>query len=277
MRKVVDSNYMQSPKLWTYLSESPKNVAVIIDYAAMEAFKGNTLVSIFKSMEILSEFPKQVLVLKSTGSISTLKGRRCGMTRRMIDKGQTKGFVEWLRGLDLAKAGDKNLQRQLLEAGKDADAHLQRMLEGAETYAKNLQEMSKSYTDAELKILRKNEPITSDIFDKITAHVLEMSAFLFAAQPTFRELAPARELPYTFVFRYALCGYLLALRWLSKGGFKDAKIERIRNDIVDITFAAYGTHFQGVLSDDVTTNEVYASAREIVKLFVGVPPPVLHS
>jgi hypothetical protein len=82
MRKVVDSNYMQSPKLRTYLSESWKNVAVIIDYAAMEAFKGNTLVSIFKSMEILSEFPKQVLVLKSTGSISTVKGRRCGMRCR---------------------------------------------------------------------------------------------------------------------------------------------------------------------------------------------------
>jgi hypothetical protein len=46
MRKVVDSNYMQSPKLRTDLSESWKNVAVIIDYAAMEAFKGNTLVSI---------------------------------------------------------------------------------------------------------------------------------------------------------------------------------------------------------------------------------------
>jgi hypothetical protein len=253
--KVVDSNYMQSPKLRTYLSESRKNVAVIIDYAAMEAFKGNTLVSIFKSMEILSEFPKQVLVLKSTSSISMLKGRRCGMTRRMIDKDQTKG-TEWLRGLDLAKAGDKELRRQLLEAGKDAEDHLQRMLEGAETYAKNLQEMSKSYTDTELKILRKGELITSEIFDKITARVLEMSAFLFTAQPDFRGLPPARELPYTFVFRYALCGYLLALRWLSKGGFKDAKIERIRNDI--------------------TTNEVYASAREIVKLFLAVPAQSTH-
>src|SRR5712691_11179682 len=101
MRKIVDSNFLQSPKLPTYLSESRKNIAVIIDYAAMEAFKGNTLVSIFKSMEILSEFPKQVLVLKSAGSISTLKRRCCGMTGRMIDKDQTKGFKEWLRGLDL--------------------------------------------------------------------------------------------------------------------------------------------------------------------------------
>src|ERR1041385_1784289 len=99
MRKIVDSNYMQSPKLRAYLAESRKNIAVVTDYAAMEAFKGNTLVSIFRSMEVLSEFPQQVLVLKSTGSINTLKGRRCGMTRRMIDKDQTKGFTEWLVGL----------------------------------------------------------------------------------------------------------------------------------------------------------------------------------
>jgi histidinol-phosphate/aromatic aminotransferase/cobyric acid decarboxylase-like protein len=71
------------------LSETRKNIAVVIDYAAMEALKGDTLVSIFKSMEILAEFPDQVVVLKSTSIICQLKGRRCGMTRRMIDKGQS--------------------------------------------------------------------------------------------------------------------------------------------------------------------------------------------
>lgn len=61
----------------------------------MEALKGNTLVSIFKSMEILSEFPDQVEVLKSTSIVSQLIGRRCGMTRRMIDKDQTNGFPDY--------------------------------------------------------------------------------------------------------------------------------------------------------------------------------------
>jgi hypothetical protein len=267
------SNYLQSPKLRDYLSETRKNIAVIIDYAAMEALKGDTLASIFKSMEILAEFPDQVEVLKSTSIICLLKGRRCGMTRRMIDEGQTTGFAEWLRGLARAKAGDKDLQRQLLQAGKDADAHLNKMLADAQTYAKNLEEASKHYTQAELKILRKGEPITDVLFDKITKNILEMAAFLFAAPPGVKELPPASELPYTLIFRYALCGYLLALRWLSRGGFKDAKLERIRNDIVDVTFSAYATHFQGVLSNDSLTNEIHDSARTLVRLFLAVPPP----
>jgi len=49
------------------------------------------------------------------------------MTRRMIDKDQTNGFPGYLNGLARAKAGDKDLQRQLLEAGKDADVHMNRL------------------------------------------------------------------------------------------------------------------------------------------------------
>jgi len=45
--------------------------------------------------------------------------------------------------------------------------------------------------------------------------------------------AHARELPYTFIFRYALAGYLVALRRMAVGGAKNVKPEKIRNDIVD--------------------------------------------
>lgn len=56
-RKIVDSNAMQSLELRAFLETSSNHFAVINDYAAMEAHKGNTLISIFRSMEILTEFP----------------------------------------------------------------------------------------------------------------------------------------------------------------------------------------------------------------------------
>jgi len=174
----------------------------------MEALKGNTLSSIFKSMEILAEFPNQARVLKSTRIISQLKGRRCGMTRRMIDKAQTGRFADWLHGLARAKAGDIDLQRQLLEAGKEADAHLNRMLDGVQTYAKNLQEASKHYTQTELRTLRKHEPITDELFDKITKNILEMAAFLFETHPSIKELPPASE--------YAKAQSVI-VRWMADG------------------------------------------------------------
>jgi hypothetical protein len=71
--KVVDSNFLQSPKLEDYLAESNCNFAVLTDYAAMEAYKENTLASIYKSMETLARYPAQVVVLKNTITVCGLK------------------------------------------------------------------------------------------------------------------------------------------------------------------------------------------------------------
>ncbi|RDJ01383.1 hypothetical protein B5K06_33615 [Rhizobium grahamii] len=75
-RKVVDSNAMQSEALRSFLSSSTNNCAVLNDYAAMEAYKGDTLISIFRSMEIVCEFPRQIIVLKTTGASAHLPDAR---------------------------------------------------------------------------------------------------------------------------------------------------------------------------------------------------------
>ncbi len=276
MRKIVDRNFLQSPELRRYFAASRKNCVVLTSYAAMEAFKGDTLANIFSATAILSEFPKQVIVLKSTNSICTLKGRRCGFTRRMISGDETDGFADWCEALARAKAGDKDLQRQLLDAGNEADEHLSQMRDAQMTYAENLEQASKAYTEAELKALRSHRPISDDMFDKIFGNILEMAAFLFDAHPHIAELPPAKELPYTFVFRYALCGYLVALRWISVGGAKKVKPENIRNDIVDAIYAAYATYFQGLLSHDAKAKEIYDDAKAFVRLVLAVPPPPNH-
>ena len=74
MRKVVDSNMLQSEVLQSFLHGSKENFAVLTDYVAMEAYKGNTLQSIYRSMEILATRPRQVIVLKGTQSICGLRG-----------------------------------------------------------------------------------------------------------------------------------------------------------------------------------------------------------
>jgi hypothetical protein len=275
MRKVVDRNYLQSPALRNYLSESRKNRVILSDYVAMEAFKGDALANIASATEILREFPKQVIVLKSTGIIGTLKGRRCGFTRRMVDRDQTRGFPEWCQHLARAFSGDKHLQRQILENGVEADAHLKRMRDDQESYGQNLVAMAANFSEAELKALRKHEPISDAMFAKIMGHVLEMAAFLFANQPGFSGLPPPRELPYTFVFRYAMAGYLVALRWMSVGA-RNVKPEKVRNDIVDCTYAAYATYFQGLLSDDAGANEIYDDAKLLIGLFLATPPHPDH-
>jgi hypothetical protein len=80
-RKVVDSNCLQSEALKVYLSAPADNYVVLTDYAAMEAYKGDTLKSIYRSMEILAQHPQQVIVLRGTQEICALQRPSCPARR----------------------------------------------------------------------------------------------------------------------------------------------------------------------------------------------------
>src|ERR1700730_4626216 len=113
MRMVVDSNYLQKEKLRSYLAASTDNYAVLTDYAAMEAYKGDTLTSIFHSMAIVADYPKQVIILKATPIICGLTGREAASQESLIDESLTRGFPEYCHHLIAAKGGDPFLQQQL--------------------------------------------------------------------------------------------------------------------------------------------------------------------
>ena len=124
----MQSDPLRTDRLRNFLSSSPKNTAIITDYAAMEAYKGDTLSSIFKSMGVLSEFPDQVLILKNTIKVCGLHGRASGLQKRLIDKSQTSHFPTYVRHLRLAQRGHTSLKTQLLDHGRAASEHMDRLL-----------------------------------------------------------------------------------------------------------------------------------------------------
>ena len=193
MRKVVDSNFLRSPELRAYLAASQSNVAVLTDYAAMEAYKGNTLVSIQNSMAILAEFPAQVLVLKNTLVACGLNGRPAGLQRRFIDDSQTKGFATYCHRLAAARAGDRRMQARLLELGEDATYHLEeRMLVDAKTLPAVIEMVASTYATDELAALRKAEPYSDEMIKRLITSVLQISLTMFRNHPRVQQF-PVRE------------------------------------------------------------------------------------
>lgn len=261
MRKVVDSNSLQKNELRDYLSKSKTNIAVLTDYAAMEAYKGNTLASIYKSMSVLSEFPAQVIILKSTRTICGLSGRRAGLQKRLIDTIQTKEFSLYCRHLTLARAGNEGLQHQLVAFGEEATQHLDRILADAQLMPETINHVADAYTEDERRLLRTGRPFTNVMIEKLIVSVLRIAITMFDGHPSIQHLPPRHELPNTFIFRAALCVYLLALDWISVGSAKGARAETIRNDMIDVTFAAYATYFDGLLSNDGKAKRIHQEAR----------------
>lgn len=255
---------LRHPLLREYLSKSEKNFAVLPDYAAMEAYKGDTLVTIYNSMELLSEFPSQVIVLKTTGVVCGLKGRGSGIQKRLIDESQSREFGLYCRMLASAKNGHLGYQRQLLDKGKDATKQLERMLDDAATLPEGISDIANSYTKEERAILRTGGQYTDAMIARLMKSVVRMTVQLLEGHPNVRRWPDQKELLNLFIFRTSLCAYLLALDWISVGGAAGVKTERLRNDIVDVNFAAYATYFDGLLSNDEKVQRMHVLARRLL-------------
>ena len=137
---------MSQEALRAYLSASAHNYVVLTNYAAMEAYKGDTLKSIYSSMEILAQHPKQVIILTGTQDICALNGHAAALLEPLIDEVQTRDFSEYCQHLLAAKGGDLSLQGQLLEHGREATAYIERMLNDMPTLSSGIDLMAKTYS-----------------------------------------------------------------------------------------------------------------------------------
>ncbi len=264
MKKVVDSNYLQASELEEYLTKASSNCVVLTDYAAMEAYKGNTLKSIFKSMHILCKHSQQVYILKSTMSICGLRSQNQGLIKHFIDKGQSKEFSKYCKNLHKAEKGNKALQDALLAYGKSATEHVDKIYSDASHFIADITELSKDYTKQELRVFRKNEPYTSEMKDKMIKHILELALLCFKNHPKVSKPPISNELPSSFIFRYSLCMYLLVIHWISKGGVEDVNPAKMQNDMIDMNYVAYSTYFDGLLSKDKKALLIYKEALSLL-------------
>lgn len=271
-RKVVDTNCLQSDALRVYLSASANNYVVLTDYAAMEAYKGDTLKSICSSMEILARHPKQVIVLKGTQDICALSGRVAASLEPLIDEVQTREFSDYCQHLLAAERGDLSLQAQLLEHGREASTYIERMLMDMPTLSSGIDLMAKTYPPAELKILRRREKRTPEMNDRLVRNVLLLAAELFKKHPSVTQWPTGPEVRNAFIFRYALCGYVSILKRIEDGGAGKTKLEKLRNDVIDVNFAAFGTYFDGLITSDKRAREIYAEAEFLLREAFAMPP-----
>jgi hypothetical protein len=269
MRMVVDSNQLQSPRLKAFLEASTDNLAVLTDYAAMEALQGDAVRSFANGMSIAGLYPNQIIVLKTTQSICQLSGRKAGLQRRMIDESQTAGFAEFIKKLKLAEGGYQPMVDELRKMARDATKQLNRMLPDAADVAPIFGDLSAGFSKEERRIIRDHEPLTMKMVDTLIKSVIDVSCEIFRTHPKAPHKVTYEQLPNTFIFRNSLCCCLLALEWTAIGGAKDAQHHKIRNDMIDSHFVTYATYFDGLLSDDAKALRMYSRAKEVLERAFG--------
>ncbi|HMH29077.1 MAG TPA: hypothetical protein VK580_10855 [Steroidobacteraceae bacterium] len=267
MRKVViDSNALRSPILAGFLESSQSNIAVVTDYCGIESHRESPLETVPKSAATLCRYPHQVLILKSTHALCRLSGRNKGLQRRLIDEKQTKDFPLYCRALGTAKAESFGIQLQLLANGSAAAKIIQEIEAGAPKFTDAISLLMPRYSSEDRALIRQGGVLTRQALDTLVNAAMETARDLFASALRLNVRPGYDELLNHYTFRYALCGQLLALRWGAHGGAEGAKLERMRNDLIDLHFAVCATYFDGFLSADQKSQGIYRQAREILRL-----------
>jgi hypothetical protein len=260
MEEVIDVNFLRHPTLDDYLRKGSRNRVVFTDYACMECYKGNALENIRRSLEIVAKYPKQVIVLKGTREIIRLQANGHQVPANFVDSQQTDAFRDFCRHVRLALQGDLALRSQLLNLGEMANAHFKQMCDDASGVANAIRQIAQSFLPGQLAELRGRRALSKETGDVIVQNILTLAALLFKEHPDIPNLPTADTLRATFLFRFALAAQLLVVRWLRDGGIESIGMDRLRNDVVDMTYVAYATLFDGILSNDRKLLEIHEEA-----------------
>jgi|GEM_PF-1145864 len=275
MKLVIDSNALQTEKLRAFLAKSKQNFAVLPDFAGMEAYKGDPLKTVYKSMAIVYDFPNQVIILKGSAKVCGLSGRRKGLQRRLVDDKQTAEFAEHTRALRLAEAGDIRLQGQIRELGVFANEHLKKMRDESENIRGAIEELGTHFSKEERSQLRVGKQYAPELVDKVVRIVMEMAALAFRDSPLIRRPPSYQELPNTFIFRVMFANFLHSIRRFSQGGFRDLSSDKLGNDFVDMMFVAYGSYFDGVMSSDKNVQYMFSKTCLLLSALLNAEIPCI--
>ncbi len=267
MNKVIDATYFRAPELEVYLCENSRNKIVLTDYACMETYKGNSASNITKSIEIISKYPNQVVILKGTREVVRLQLSEPYAAEDLIDQKQTSDFQIFCQTVTLSKKGDVTVRDQIKEKGRLALDHFTTLQKDAKKVAEAIIEIRQSFRDDDLSLIRRQDPLPRDVTDKIRYNILFIAASLFRDHPDTTGIPPAQLARKNLLFRFAISSYLLALRWISSGGIEGVGMQKLRNDLIDMTYIAYATIFDGLLSKD---NKMIALHNETTFLLENV-------
>jgi hypothetical protein len=96
---------------------------------------------------------------------------------------------------------------------------------------------------------------------------MKLTGNFFELFPNFKRFKVFNDLYNTYIFRYSTAVFVFVIKWITNGGIGGVKPDRLRNDIVDLTYITYATYFDGLLTKDAKAAGIYRDTKELLKEF----------
>lgn len=263
---VVDTGYLRSPALLSYLSSSHSNFVAISEYTCMECYKGDALVNIERSLRHVMKYPQQVIILNSVTTLISEQGLRRDFAREdLVCRAQTDDFSQFCQAVQKAASGDNAIACQIREHAKVAQQQLLVMRDGAAKVVQGIRAVAAGLQADRLKRIRNGAPLTGGDIQWFLTVVQVMAQSMFESRlDTGGWPATPGVLRHAWLFRHALAGALLMRWWLQHGGIDSISVDKVQNDVLDVSIATFGTYLDGVLTIDTKLKRIYDEARWVL-------------
>jgi hypothetical protein len=151
------------------------------------------------------------------------------------------------------------------EFGKSAQEARERFTRLASPIREAIGDLAAQFTNEEIRAIRARRKPSVSFSENALKNIMGLSG------QYFRDVVGANPMPdparvlYSLAFRYAVCSYALSLKWAFEKGYLGASPDKLRNDYVDVTYAAYATIFDGLITNDNKLRENYAVSCWILR------------
>ena len=195
----------------------------------------------------------------------------------MVWDEQTRDFSEFCQQLKLVQAGDRRLEKAVLDHGIAATEQMEKVLKGAANLQGDMKDVSKMFNDAEIRALRTGTKYPSEIATKVMELVDELAVRAMKDHPHGVKRPKYEELPNTFLYRISLAHVVYIIRWIREGSQVGTRPEKVRNDLIDVNFATYATYFDGILTNDKKLFGLYRETHFLLNIIKrNVAKRLLH-
>jgi hypothetical protein len=273
MHLVIDSNCLRDERLRAFLTAGQTHVAVLTEFVAREAFKGNALATITESMAVLADFPVQVLVLKGGENLLSVTGEADGLRDRLIDKEETRAFPGFVQDVERAKRGDRDVLKQIERRGHWANEHFELLVEESPDIRDAMAEIWGCATADERAHLRDGGVMSLRLQQRFRDVLVRMFAEVQTAgfAPKADTVSKWANTP---VFRTFAAVLLMGLHRHADGGLYQRPAQKIGNDFVDMSIVACATYFDGVMSFDRNVVLMYEGTKALLRDMFNADIPI---
>lgn len=250
-RYVIDSNKLQTDDLRRFLAQQSSNFAVLPNDVWIEIYKQKSIEAVAATLSVIGDFPEQIIILKSNSDIVKIDPRALANTDKMQQSDVAHTIRIMLGALADIESDPHGLISQIQQSQTRAASLSTDLLEFANDIRASRPEMERQmFTSKEVRLIRTDEEYTSDMFANIFGAAEQIWEGVSKLENSLPKELNQELKTKTYLYRFSLSLVVHLLWWIKNGSQSQERLDRIRNDLVDLSIVICGTYYDGIMTAD---------------------------